>query len=52
MPLSEPVYSVAIRFKMTEQGEQRICTRLCVKLERSSVETIQMIQKGAAMGNW
>ena len=52
MPLSEHVYCVAITFKMTERAEQRICIKFCIKLDRSSVETIQMIQKAAAMGNW
>ena len=42
----------AIAFKMTEVVEQWICIRFCVKLEHSSVETIQMIQEAAAMGNW
>ena len=51
MPLSEPVYCVAITFKMTEQVEQWICIKLCIKLEHSSMETIRMIQKAAAMGN-
>ena len=32
--------------------EQRICVGFCTKLEHSSMETIQMIQKAAAMGNW
>ena len=36
---------VAITFKMTEQVEQQICTEFCIKLERSSAETIQMTQK-------
>ena len=52
MPLSAHVYCVAVAFKMTEQVEQRICIKLCIKLEHSSVETIAMIQKAAAMGNW
>ena len=52
MPLSEHVYRVAITFNMTEQAEQRICIKFCVKLEHSSVETIHMIQKPADMGNW
>ena len=52
MPLSENVYCVAVTFKMTEQVEQRICIRFCIKLEHSSAEAIQMIQKAAAMGNW
>ena len=37
---------------ITEQIEQPICIRFCVKLEHSSTETIWMIQKAAAMGNW
>ena len=52
MTLSEHVYCVAIAFKMTKQVEQRICIKFCIKLEHSSVETIQMIQKAVAMGNW
>ena len=52
MLLSEHVYCVAIAFKTTEQVEQRICIKFCIKLEHSSVETIQMIQKSAAMGDW
>ena len=52
MPLSEHVYCVVITFKMNEQVEQQICIKLCVKLEHFSVETIWMIQKAAAMGNW
>ena len=50
--MSERVYCVAITFKMTERVEQRICIEFCVKLEHSSMETIQMIQKSTAMGNW
>ena len=52
MPLSEHVYCVDITFKMTEWVEQRICIKFCVKFEDSSMETIQMIQKATAMGNW
>ena len=37
---------------MTEWVEQKLCLKFCVKLEHSSMETIQMIQKAAAMGNW
>ena len=37
---------------MTEQVEQWICIKFCVKLEYSSVETIWLIQKPTAMGNW
>ena len=36
---------------MTERVEQQICIKICVKLEHSFVETIQIIQKAAAMGN-
>ena len=45
MTLSEHVYCVAIAFKMTEQVEQRVCIKFCVKLEHCSAETIPMIQK-------
>ena len=37
---------------MTEWVEQWICIQFGVKLEYSSVETIQMIQKATAMCNW
>ena len=37
---------------MTEWVEQWICIKFCVKLEHSSTETIWMIQKATAMGNW
>ena len=50
MLLSGLVYCVAIAFKMTEQVEQQIYIRFYIKLEHSSVETIGMIQKAAAMG--
>ena len=43
--LSEHVYCVAIAFKMTEQVEQQICIKFCVKLEHSSTKTIEMTQK-------
>ena len=36
---------------MTEWVEQRICFKFCIKLEYSSMETIQMIQKVIATGN-
>ena len=52
MLLSELVYSVAVVLKMTEQVEQQTCIKFCIKLEHSSMETIRMIQKAAAMGNW
>ena len=52
MLLSEHVYCVAITFKMTEQVKQQICIKFYIKLEHSSTETIQMIQKAAVMGNW
>ena len=37
---------------MTEWVEQWACIKFCVKLEHSSTETIQMIQKATATGNW
>ena len=37
---------------MTEQLQQWICVKCCIKLEHSSMETTQMIQKATAMGNW
>ena len=49
MLLSELVYSVAIALKMTELVEQRICIKFCIKLEHSSMETVQMIQKDLGM---
>ena len=52
MSLSEHVYCVVFTFKMTERVEQRICVKFCVILERSSTETIWMIQKAVAIGNW
>ena len=52
MPLSEHVCCVAITFKMTAQVRQWICIRFCIKLDYSSVETIWMIEKAAAMGKW
>ena len=52
MPLSESGHCVTIAFKMTEGVEQRICIKFCVKLEHSSVQTIQVIQKAVAMGYW
>ena len=51
MVLNKHVYCVATTFKMTEQVEEQICIESCVKLEHSSMETIQMMQKAAAMGN-
>ena len=45
MPLREHVYCVSIALKKTEQVERQICIKFCIKLEHSSVETIQMIQK-------
>ena len=50
-PLSEHVCTVWLTFKMTEQVEQQICIKFCIKLEHSSEETIRMILKAAAMGN-
>ena len=50
--MSEHVYCVAVTFEMTEQVEQQICIQFCVKLEHSYMETIWVIQKAAAVGNW
>ena len=50
--MTEHVYSVDFAFKMTEQSEQQICIKFCIKLDHSSTETIWMIQKAAAVGNW
>ena len=52
MPLSDHVYSLDVTFKMTEWVEQRICINFCIQLESFSADTIQMIQKATAMGNW
>ena len=52
MLLREHVYCVAMTFKLTEWVKQQICIRFPIKLEHSSMETIQMIQKPAAMSNW
>ena len=37
---------------MTKWVEQWVCIKFCVKLEHSSMETIRIIQKATAMGNW
>ena len=37
---------------MVKQVEQQIRIKFCIKLEHSSMETIQMIQEAAATGNW
>ena len=52
MPVSEHVDCMAVAFKMTERVEQRSSIKFCIKLEHSSVETIQMTQKATAVGNW
>ena len=52
MLLSEHVYCVVIVFKMMELVEQHISIKFCIKLEHSSTETIKMIEKTVAMGNW
>ena len=44
MLLSEHVSSMALAFIMTEQVEQWICIKFCIKLEHSFTETVQMIQ--------
>ena len=46
------MYCVAVTFKMAEQVEQWVCTKFCIKLEHSAMETIWMIQKATAIGNW
>ena len=50
--MSEHVHCMAIALTMTELVEQQISIRFHVKLEHSSTETIQMVQKATAMGNW
>ena len=53
MRLSEYVYVVCGPcIRMTEQEDQRVCIKVCIKLEHSSVDTIPVSQKSAAMGNW
>ena len=52
MPLSQLKYFVATTFKMTEREEQEIRIKCCIKLEHSSMETLQVIQKATDMGNW
>ena len=52
MQLSEHVYCVAIKFKMTEQVEQQICIIFYIKLEHSSAEPNWMTGKATARGNW
>ena len=44
--------TVWVEFKMTEWVELWSCITFCVKLKHSSMETIRMTQKAAAMGNW
>ena len=51
MPLNEHVYCVAIAFKMTESRTTNL-HKFCINLEYSSGETIHLIQKPTAMGNW
>ena len=52
MLLATHVNCMAIALKMTEQIEQQIYIKFCIKLEHSSTESIQMTQKAAAMGHW
>ena len=52
MPLSEHVYCVAVALKMTEQVEQQIYIKFYIKLKNAFMETVRVIQKAAAMGNW
>ena len=51
MLLSEHVYCVAVTFKIAERVEPQIYIKFCVKIEHSSAETIEMIQKAIVMGN-
>ena len=51
MLFTEHVYRVVIAFKVTEQMEYQIYIKFCVKLEHSSMETIQMIQKATTVGS-
>ena len=37
---------------MTERVGQTICIKLCINLEHSSMETVPLIQKASALGNW
>ena len=48
MPLSEHVYCVAVPFEMNEQVEQQISLKFHIKLEHSSVGTMQLW----ATGDW
>ena len=54
MTLSEHVYCVAIVLKMTEQVEQWICIKFCIKLKHFSVDTIQWFRRLQlwATGGW
>ena len=38
--------------KMTERVEQWFCIKCCIKLEHSFTNTVWMMQKAVAMGNW
>ena len=51
MLLCEHVYCVAVTFKMTKWVGQWIFIKFCIKLEHSSTETAQMIEKATGMGN-
>ena len=46
------MYCVVVAFKMIEWVEELICIKFCIRFEHSSVKTLQMIQKDAAVGNW
>ena len=52
MPLTEHMYCAAVTLKVTEWAEQWTHIQFCIRLEHSFAETIQMIQKATAMGNW
>ena len=41
MPLREHVYCVAVTFKMTEQLEQQICIKFCIKLRVNYLDDLE-----------
>ena len=50
--VTEWAYLLCGHYIKSEQVKQRICIKFCINPEHSSVETIGMIQKAAAMGSW
>ena len=49
---TEWAYALCGHHIQNDWVEQQICIKFWIKLEHSSTETIWMIQKAAAMGNW